>query len=162
MKLTFQNLIDTNVKPSEQQNLLTAFNNLCDSFKVNTFLRIAHFMAQVCHESNGFRITVENMNYTNPHRLMLIWPSRFKTLELANQYINNLQKLANFVYANRMGNGTPESGDGFRYRGRGPIQTTGEESYKKVSLKIFGDTRLLENPDLLTETTIGLQAAFIE
>ena len=162
MKITIENLQETKIKLSEQQNVLQAYNTLCDTFNVNTFLRIAHFMAQVCHESNGFRVTVENMNYTNPHRLMIIWPRRFPTLEIANQYVNNPQKLANFVYANRMGNGDTASGDGFRYRGRGPIQTTGKESYGLVSKKMFGDARLLDNPDLLAETANGLNAAFIE
>jgi putative chitinase len=162
MNLTTQNLLDTKIKPAEVPNVLQAFNSLCDTYKVTSFLRIAHFMAQVCHESNGFRITVENMNYTNPHRLMVVWPRRFPTLEIANQYINNPPKLANFVYANRMGNGNAASGDGFSFRGRGPMQTTGRESYALISKKMFGDGRLLDNPDLLAETTNGLNAAFIE
>ena len=162
MKLTAQNLTDTKVKPAEIQNVLQAFNNLCDGFKVNTRLRIAHFMAQVCHESDGFRIMLENLNYTNPHRLVVIWPKRFPNDEFAKGYINNPQKLGNFVYANRMGNGNAESGDGFRFRGRGPMQTTGRESYTLISKKMFGDNRLVDNPDLLAQTANGLHAAFIE
>lgn len=162
MKLTAQNLTDTKIKSTEIQNVLQAFNSLCDGFKVNTALRIAHFMAQVCHESNGFRVMMENMNYTNPHRLVLIWPRRFPNDQFARDYINNPQKLANYVYANRMGNGNAASGDGFRFRGRGPMQTTGRESYGLISKKMFGDERLLTNPDLLAQTANGLHAAFIE
>ncbi len=162
MKITIENLVEVKVKSSAQQDVLTAFNNLNDQYKVNNFLRIAHFMGQVCHESGGFSIGAENMNYTNPHRLMDVWPSRFKTLDFANQYIKNPQKLANLVYANRMGNGDTASGDGFKYRGRGPMQTTGKESYARFSKKIFNDNRLLDNPDLLLDINVGLQCAFIE
>lgn len=162
MNLSLQNLIDTKVSNSLQQQVLNAFNREKDEYKVNTTLRIAHFMAQVCHESNGFRITTENLNYSNPHRLMLVWPRRFTTLDLANQYINNPQKLANFVYANRMGNGNPTTGDGFRYRGRGPIQITGKDAYARLSTKIFNDNRFIDNPDLMQDLNNGMRAALIE
>ena len=141
---------------------MNAFNNEKEEYKVNTALGIAHFMAQACHESNGFRITVENMNYTNAHRLMLVWLRRFTTLDIATQYINNPEKLGNLVYANRMGNGNAASGDGFRYRGRGPIQTIGRDNYGRMSMKLFNDNRFLDNPDLMQDLNNDLRAAFIE
>lgn len=162
MNLTIQNLQETNVTAAQQQNVFNAFNNEKEEYKVNTPLRMAHFMAQVCHESNGFRVTIENMNYSNPHRLMLVWPRRFTTLDLASQFINNPEKLANFVYASRLGNGNAASGDGFRYRGRGPIQTTGKDNYGRMSRKMFNDQRFLDSPDLMQDLNNGLRAAFIE
>jgi putative chitinase len=163
MNITIQNLKDVKIGASLQQDVLNAFNNNCEKYKVNTRLRIAHFMAQVCHESGGFTIKSENLKYTNPHRLMTIWPSRFKTLEFAKQYINNPAKLANYVYANRMGNGNTESGEGYKYRGRGPMQTTGKESYAAISKKIFNDKNILINdPDKLLDLNFGILAAFIE
>lgn len=162
MNLLLQNLQDVNIPAAIQQDVLTAFNNHNDQYQVNTYLRIAHFMAQVCHESNAFRSLSENLNYSNPHRLMLTWPRRFPTLDIANQYISNPQKLGNFVYANRMGNGNPASGDGYKFRGRGPIQTTGKDNYTNISHRIFNDESLLDNPDQLTDISIGLQAAFID
>src|SRR5262245_22263360 len=87
-------------------------------FGIDTPRKVAHFLSQVGSESGGFAIAIENMSYTAA-RLMKVWPKRFKTLEKAKQYEKNPQKLANFVYANRMGNGDTASGDGFRYRGRG-------------------------------------------
>jgi putative chitinase len=162
MQLTTENLQKANVGSTLLPSVLAAFNSNCEGFGVTSFLRTVHFMAQVCHESNGFRKNVESMTYTTPERLMVVWPSRFKTLESAKPFVNNPEKLGNNVYANRMGNGGPETGDGFRYRGRGPMQTTGKDAYKTVSLKVFGDTRLLDNPDLLTNLNVGLLGAFIE
>lgn len=163
MNISIQNLKDVKISTALQDAVLNAFNNNCEKYKVNTKLRIAHFMAQVCHESGGFTIKIENMNYTNPHRLMVVWPSRFKTLDFAKQYIKNPAKLANYVYANRMGNGNTESGEGYKYRGRGPMQTTGKESYATISKKIFNDSKvLIDDPDKLLDLNIGIQAAFIE
>ena len=99
---------------------------------IDTPKKIAHFLSQVGSESGGFKIAVENMSYTAP-RLMQVWPKRFPTLELAKQYERNPQKLANFVYANRMGNGNAASGDGYRYRGRGLIQITGRNMYEAIA-----------------------------
>ena len=83
MQLTIDELREVNIKLSLRQNVLDACNTLSRQFSINTFLRIAHFMAQVCHESNGFRITVENLNLHNPPRLMLIWPGRFPAIGTA-------------------------------------------------------------------------------
>lgn len=105
--------------------------DLLPNFGIDTPKRIAHFLSQCGHESGGFVISIENMNYSAP-RLMQVWPRRFPTLEKAQQFAHNPQKLANFVYANRMGNGNAASGDGFRFRGRGLLQLTGRDMYKAV------------------------------
>lgn len=95
-------------------------------------LRVAHFMAQVLHESGGLTIQFENLNYS-AQRLPLVWPSRFlpKGPLDPNAYAHNPQKLANEVYGGRMGNSAP--GDGFLYRGRGLLQLTGKDSYRQAT-----------------------------
>jgi putative chitinase len=93
--------------------------------------RLNFFLAQVGHESGGMTITEENMNY-RAERIVEVWPSRFPTVESARPFANKPEKLANSVYANRMGNGGPQSGDGFRYRGRGYIQITGRGAYRDI------------------------------
>jgi putative chitinase len=95
-------------------------------------LRVAHFMAQILHESGGLTIQFENLNYS-PERLPKVWPSRFQPkgpLDPA-EYGHNPQALANEVYGGRMGNVAP--GDGFTYRGRGLLQLTGKESYQAAT-----------------------------
>src|SRR6185295_14923476 len=91
--------------------------------------RLQYFLAQLGHESNGLTNREENLNYS-ASRLMEIWPSRFPTLDVAQQYDHAPEKLANFVYGGRMGNNS--NGDGFRYRGRGYIQLTGRETYREI------------------------------
>jgi len=112
---------------------------------IDTPKKIAHFLSQVGSESGGFKIAVENMSYTAP-RLMVVWPKRFKTLEFAKQYERNPQKLANFVYANRMGNGDAASGDGYRFRGRGLIQITGRDMYTNIGA--FTQLDLVNHPEI--------------
>jgi len=90
--------------------------------------RIAMFLAQVSHESMGFRTVIEVLNMS-AKRICAVWPNRFPNEASAAPYASNPEKLANNVYANRMGNGTEASGDGFRYRGRGLIQVTGKTNY---------------------------------
>jgi putative chitinase len=110
---------------------IIADQDVLPGFGINTPKKIAHFLAQISHESGGFRIAIENMNYT-AKRLTEVWPKRFPTLAAATPFAGNPQKLGNSVYANRMGNGPPSSGDGFRYRGRGLLQLTGRSMYKGV------------------------------
>lgn len=162
MEITLKNLQEVGIRQSLQNNVLTTVGPALPLYHIDTFLRIAHFMAQVCHESDGFTIDAESLSYTSPSRLMMVWPKRFTTIEFAQQYINNAKKLANYVYSNRMGNGGPETNDGYNFRGRGPMQTTGRENYARMSNKIFNDDRLLTNPDLLSDLQYGIKAALIE
>jgi len=106
--------------------------DLLPRYGINTPLRIAHFLSQTAHESSGFKIAVENLRYTSADRLCQVWPSRFPDAASAAPYVNNPEKLGNAVYANRLGNGPPQSGDGFGYRGRGLIQITGKTNYQRV------------------------------
>lgn len=95
---------------------------------VSTKLRQAAFLAQAGHESDGFHILSENMNY-NADRLLEIFPKHF-TLAQAGAYARNPEQIANRVYANRMGNGDEASGDGWKFRGGGIFQLTGRNDYR--------------------------------
>jgi len=94
----------------------------------------AAFLAHVAVESGQLRSVSENLNYSAA-RLTQIWPKRFPTLAIASQYAGQPEKLANFVYANRNGNGDVASGDGWRFRGGGLMQTTGRANYRAVGLE---------------------------
>jgi putative chitinase len=103
-------------------------DQLLDDYEINTPLRVAHFVAQCAHESGNFVFIKENLNY-KAASLQKIFSKYFPTAELAAQYANRPERIANRVYANRMGNGDETSGDGFRYCGRGLIQLTGKDNY---------------------------------
>ena len=103
-------------------------NETFQRFNISTPRQQAAFIGQCGHECGNFRILEENLNY-RAATLMRLWAKRFPTLEVANAYAGNPKKIANMVYANRMGNRDEASGDGFRFRGRGAIQLTGHASY---------------------------------
>lgn len=114
----------------------------------------AHFVAQVLHESGGLRWLEENLSYS-AERLTAVWPKRFPNADRARPYARNPEKLANYVYAGRMGNSEP--GDGWRYRGRGLIQITGRDNYALVQ-ELTG-LQVLDDPDLLCEPGPALLSA---
>ena len=115
-------------------------------YNANTPLRLAHFLAQCSHESDTFRLVRENLNYS-AQGLKTTFKKYFPTDELANAYARQPEKIANRVYANRMGNGDEKSGDGWKFRGRGFIQLTGKDNYKAFGDFIKED--ILSNPDLV-------------
>lgn len=108
-----------------------AMNTILPKYDIVTPKRLAAFLAQTAHESAGFTAVRENLNYS-AQALMKTWPSRFNATSAAT-YARQPEKIANKVYANRMGNGDEASGDGWRYRGRGLIQTTGKANYTKLA-----------------------------
>lgn len=114
----------------------------------------AHFVSQVLHESGGLRYLAENLNYS-AERLCAVWPKRFPNADRARPYAHNPEKLANYVYAGRMGNTEP--GDGWRYRGRGLIQITGRNNYELIAELTGMD--VVTTPDLLTEPNAALLSA---
>ncbi|MBF0610549.1 MAG: glycoside hydrolase family 19 protein [Magnetococcales bacterium] len=118
--------------------------------------RLQYFLAQIGHESGGLSITEENLNYS-PLRLTQVWPKRFPTLQVAQLYAGNPEKLANYVYANRNGNGPPESGDGWLFRGRGLIQITGRDAYQNLGKATGID--LLNQPGLANDPSNALIVA---
>lgn len=115
-------------------------------FEINTPLRLAHFLAQCGHESGGFRLVQENLNYS-AKGLMGIFRKYFPTAALAEQYQRKPEKIANRVYGGRMGNGPEASGEGFKFRGRGYIQLTGKQNYTAFARAIGED--VVANPDLV-------------
>jgi predicted chitinase len=112
----------------------------------DTALRLAHFVAQVLHESGALTITEESLFYTHAQRIRDVWPTRFKTVADAEPYTKNPEKLANFVYGNRKDIGNNQPGDGFKFIGRGLIQITGRDSYTRFGKKLGAD--LLTDPKL--------------
>lgn len=110
--------------------LSSLFNKLCIKYSVSTTDQFDEFLANVTQESGEFAHKVENMNY-RAVTLRKVWPSRFPTLQIANQYAMQPIKLANFVYGDRMGNNQP--GDGWQFRGGGFIGLTGREVYTKYA-----------------------------
>lgn len=117
------------------KSLAALISELCATYKLTTKNQLQVLVAQLAHESGEFSLKTENMNYTTPQALINTWPSRFNLdgsngKLKASDYTHNPEKLANSVYANRMGNGDSASGDGYKYRGGGFMQLTGKESYQ--------------------------------
>lgn len=150
MVLLFPHVSDWNTFRAWQEGqyieALCASREVLETAGISTALRLAHFLGQCLIESNFFRATEENLNYS-AHGLRVTWPARFPTGELAAEYARQPERIANYVYADRMENGDEASGDGWRYRGRGIIQLTGRQNYR-----IFGDLLglpLEDDPDIL-------------
>jgi putative chitinase len=128
---------------------------VCKKYDINTPDRIAGFLAQVGHESGGFRFTVENLNY-RAEALTRSWPTRFPP-GVAESYAMQPERIANRAYSDRMGNADEASGDGWAYRGRGLIQLTGKDAYAAFSLA--ADNEALIKPDLVAEPELAALSA---
>lgn len=136
-----------------------ALSQLLPDYEIDTPQRVAAFVAQCAHESGGFKVLKENLNY-RAVTLRKIFPKYFPTDDLANQYANlpNKQEaIANKVYANRMGNGDEASGDGYRYCGRGLIQLTGKNNYTSFAESI--ETPVEDIPEFLGTFEGAVQSA---
>jgi len=125
---------------------LNPLNAAFEKYDINTPKRQAAFIGQCSVESNNFKTLEENLNYS-AEGLMRTWPSRFPDMDTAEKYAHNPEKIANKVYAGRMGN--TEEGDGWKFHGRGLIQLTGRDNYKNCGQAIAED--LINNPDLLAQ-----------
>jgi putative chitinase len=125
--------------------VITQIDSVKDKFEINTALRLAHFLAQCGHESGNFKLTQENLNYSGKG-LLGTFPKYFDAAT-ALAYERKPEKIANVVYANRMGNGDKASGDGYKFRGRGFIQLTGHDNYAAFGKAIGED--ILASPDLV-------------
>jgi len=123
-----------------------ALDETCERFEINDPFRIAGFLSQVAHESGGFKHVKENLNYSVAS-LMRVWPQRFPTVEIAQRYAMNPEKIANKAYCDRMGNGDEESGDGWKFIGRGLIQLTGKNNYVAYSLACNNEA--LQKPEIV-------------
>ena len=115
--------------------------------------RAAHLLGQASHESGGFKLVRENLNYS-PETMMRVWPSRFKTLADAEPFARNPKALADKVYSNRMGNG---EGEGHVYIGRGFLQLTGKDNYKAFAADMDAP-EILKDPSLV-ETKYAFETA---
>jgi len=128
------------------------------SYDIDTKERIASFLAQCGHESAHLNVLVENLNYSQDG-LRKVFPKYFPDDKTAFRYARQPEWIASRVYANRMGNGGEASKEGWKYRGRGIIQVTGKNNYRACSDFLFGDDRLLETPELLSEKQYAIMSA---
>ena len=126
-------------------------------FELNTPLRLAHFLAQAGHESGGFKAVNENLNY-GAKGLLTIFKKYFPDETTAKLYERKPEKIANIVYASRMGNGDKTSGEGWKFRGRGYIQLTGKDNYKAFDAVVTES--IIDNPDLVATKYPLLSAAW--
>ena len=133
----------------DPEGWVEAMNTVFPKYEINTPERIAAFIAQCGHESGGWRVFSENLNYSAKALNAVFGKYFVRAGRDAEEYHRQPEKIANVVYANRMDNGDTESGDGWRYRGRGPIQLTGKSNYATFSADYGVDA--LANPDLVSE-----------
>lgn len=148
--------------PNARPNYVAAFDAGDADFAaagVTTPLRLAHFLAQVFHETDGLTILVESMNYS-AKRMTEVWPRRFPSVAAAAPYAHNPRALAEHTYGGRMGNGPEGCGDGWRGIGRGGLQCTGKDSYLKFGALLGID--LWGNPDLAIDPRYTLKIALAE
>ena len=138
-------------------NVFSQITDVMEKFQINTPLRISHFLAQCAHESGNFKTVNENLNY-GAKGLLRTFKKYFPTEAKALQYERKPEKIANLVYANRMGNGAESSGDGFKYRGRGYIQLTGKVNYESFNKLV--DEDIIVNPNLVATKYPLLSAAW--
>jgi putative chitinase len=136
---------------------IDALNTNLPQYGIDTLERTAAFLAQAAHESADFVRLRENLNYGAPG-LIKTWPKRF-TQETAQACARQPEKIANIVYASRMGNGDTASGDGWKFRGRGLFQLTGHDNYAACSQDLFSDDRLITNPELVETPEVAVQTA---
>ena len=139
------------------QAVLNELPLVMEKFGISNPTRLAHFLSQVAHESGNFKFDNENLNYSSKG-LMAIFKKYFPTEALATAFERKPEKIANKVYANRMGNGNEASGEGYKFRGRGYIQLTGKDNYKAFSDFIGEDC--VANPDLVATKYPLTSAAF--
>jgi putative chitinase len=135
MQLTIEQLKEMVHGIPYAQNWHSALTQLLPDYEINTPKRVAAFIAQCAHESGGFKFLRENLNY-KAESLVKVFPKYFKDMATAQAYAKQPQKIANRVYASRMGNGDEASGDGWRYCGRGLIQLTGKDNYSWFAASI--------------------------
>lgn len=149
MIITVANLIAAGVQPTPARLMLEPLRKACAQFDIDTPVRVGAFIAQCSVESQGFTRLEENCYWSTPERIMRFFPSRVTSLHQASLLARNPQALANAVYAGKNGNGSPITGDGWRYRGRGCIQLTGRNNYSDAATEL--DRPYLLQPDLVAQ-----------
>lgn len=146
-----------NLKGHIPQAVIDQIPDTASKFGITNTLRLAHFLAQCGHESGGFKAVRENLNYS-AKGLLGIFRKYFTNVNLAQQYERKPEKIANRVYASRMGNGNESSGDGFKFRGRGYIQLTGKDNYSLFDATV--PESILTDPELVATKYPLASAAF--
>jgi putative chitinase len=144
------------LKKKLDTSVMSQIPEVMEKFGINTPLRLAHFLSQCAHESGNFRVTEENLNYSS-RGLLGVFPKYFDATT-AELYARKPEKIANIVYASRMGNGDKSTGDGWKFRGRGYIQLTGRSNYIEFSKAINEDMTM--NPDTVAKKYPMLSAAW--
>lgn len=161
--ITLEKLVAAGVKANVAETWLPFVQQACERYQINTKNQEAAFIAQCAHESGGFTMLEENLNY-RASTMAACWPNRFgvknpdgtwakdaKGARVPNKFALALERkpemIANVVYASRMGNGPTESGEGWKYRGRGLKQLTGKDNYTRCGQAIGAN--LVDEPDLL-------------
>ena len=129
---------------------------IIEKFAIDNPLRLAHFLAQCAHESAGFKTVTENLNYGSQG--LIVTFTKYFNAQSAEEYARKPEKIANKIYASRMGNGDEASGDGYKFRGRGYIQLTGYDNYAAFDSVVDDD--ILSNPDLVATKYPLLSAAW--
>ena len=147
MAIKKSHLTTLGVRDSDAEKFLADLNQMMQQYQIDTDLRIAHFLAQVLHESAHMKTVQENLNYSEQALLRVF--RKYFTPSQARSYARKPKMIASRVYGGRMGNGDESTGDGWRYRGRGLIQLTGKSNYGKFSEWIGGD--VVEHPDLVAK-----------
>jgi putative chitinase len=150
--ITAEQLTKLHINPE----LAGPLNETFEKFNISTVRQQAAFLGQCGHECGNFKVFEENLNY-RAETLMKLWPKRFPTLEFAKQYERQPKKIANSVYASRMGNRDEASGDGYRFRGRGAIQLTGHSGYYHAGQACGVD--FVMDPDLVATPKYALMTA---
>jgi putative chitinase len=165
MTPTLEHLIAAGIKRDVAERWLPHVKNALERFEITSPRQVAAWLAQTAHESAGYTALVENLNYS-ADTMAVVWPTRFAELgpnkkpkkdakgkNTPNKFAQALHRkpemIANAVYSNRMGNGNIESGEGFKYRGRGLKQLTGKDNHRACSEGLGVD--LVANPDMLLE-----------
>lgn len=169
---THQQLVAAGVKPTLAQQWIEAIQRACSEFEIETPRQIAGFLGQCAHETGGFTVLEENLNYS-ADTMAAVWPNRFAVLgqdrkpvkikgkNQPNKFALALHRkpeaIANVVYSNRMGNGSIESGDGWKYRGRGLKQLTGKDNVSRCGKALNVD--LVKHPEFLLTPTYAARSA---
>ena len=156
MYLTKEQLITLIGQPNRADTWLAAFDKFLNKYQIDTPIRFAMWFSQCAHESANFSMLKENLNYS-ADALRRVFGKYFPTGQLATAYARQPAKIANRVYANRMGNGSEASGDGFKFCGRGLIQLTGKDNYEKFAK--FCGKPLNEIPDYLQTEEGAVESA---
>jgi len=143
-----------NARRERLEFFVDGINETFEQFEIDTPQRMAMFLAQTAHESANFSAVEENLNYS-AKGLLGTWPKRFRGVE--NQYARKPQQIANRAYCDRMGNGSESSGDGWKYRGRGLIQLTGQDNYRTCGDAL--NLNLLDDPDMASKNPAAVLSA---